>query len=56
MFYLGKALQLSGLVTAPLALAVGIGGDDMNGELLLLVIAGGAFLLGTLLVRRSESG
>jgi hypothetical protein len=52
MFYLGKLLQLSGLVTLIWALVVGIGGNDMNGELALLAIGGTVFLLGSLALRR----
>lgn len=53
MFYLGKILQLSGMVTLVWALVLGIGGHDMYGELLLLGVGAGVFGLGSLVLRRA---
>lgn len=55
MFYLGKLLQLSGLVTLVWALILGLWGQDMYGELLLLALGAAVFGLGTLAVRRGRS-
>ncbi|MGD8375992.1 MAG: hypothetical protein PVF68_07620 [Acidobacteriota bacterium] len=56
MFYLGKFLQLSGLVTATWAFVVGVWGRDMSGELTLLAIGSGVFLLGSFLLRKAGPG
>ncbi len=55
MFHLGKALQLSGLVTLVWAFIVGVWGDDMSGEMLLLGLGAAAFGLGSLVLRRGRS-
>ena len=55
MFYLGKALQLSGLVTLVWAFIAGVWGGDMYGELLLLGAGAAAFGLGSLVLRRGRS-
>jgi len=54
MFYLGKLLQLSGMVTAAWALVLGVQTDDMYGELLLLGVGAGVFLVGNLVLRRGR--
>lgn len=54
MFYVGKLLQLSGLVTASWAFVVGVWGDDMTGELTLLGVGAGVFLLGTFVLKRGQ--
>jgi hypothetical protein len=56
LFYLGKFLQLSGLVTATWAFVVGVWGRDMSGELTLLAIGSGVFLLGSFLLRKAGPG
>jgi hypothetical protein len=54
MFYLGKLLQLSGMVTAAWALVLGVQTQDMYGELLLLGLGAGVFVLGNLVLRRGQ--
>ena len=55
MFYLGKTLQLSGLVTLAWAFVLGVWADDMYGELLLLAVGAGVFGIGSLMLRRNRS-
>jgi hypothetical protein len=55
MFYLGKGLQLSGLVTASWAFVAGVFGNDVAAELTLLGIAVVAFVMGSLILRRFRS-
>ena len=55
MFYLGKILQLSGMVTLVWALVLGVQGRDMYGELVLLALGAVVFGLGSLALRRSGS-
>jgi len=55
MFYLGKLLQLSGMVTAAWALVLGVQTQDMYRELLLLGIGAGVFVLGNLVLRRGQA-
>ena len=54
MFYLGKLLQVSGMVTVVWGFVVGVWGQDSRGELLLLGLGAGVFLLGVLVLRRSR--
>jgi hypothetical protein len=53
LFYIGKGLQLLGLVWAPYALYVGVTGQDSRKELMLLLVAAFQFILGYLLIRIS---
>ena len=55
MFYVGKMLQLSGLVTLGWALVLGAWGQDMYGELTLLAVGAIVFALGSLALRRGRS-
>ena len=54
MFYLGKLLQLSGMVTAAWALVLGVQTNDMYRELVLLGTGAGVFVLGNLVLRRGK--
>jgi hypothetical protein len=54
MFYLGKLLQVSGMVTVIWAFVVGVWGGDSQGELMLLGLGATVFLLGVLVLRRSR--
>jgi len=54
MFYLGKALQLSGMITLVWAFVVGFWGNNMYRELSLLGLGAGVFVLGSLLLKRGR--
>ena len=56
MFYVGKILQLSGMVTLVWALILGVQGRDMYGELALLALGAVVFGLGSLVLRRTGTG
>ena len=53
MFYLGKLLQLSGLVTLAWALMLGLWAGNQYAELLLLGLGAVVFGLGSLALKRS---
>ena len=55
MFYLGKTLQLSGLLTLVWALILGVKERNAFGELTLLAVGGLVFLLGSLAVKRGSA-
>lgn len=55
MFYLGKLLQLSGMITLVWALVLGVSKNDMYAELSLLAVGAVVFGLGSLAVRRGRS-
>jgi hypothetical protein len=52
LFYLGKFLELNGLVLLGFGLVWGVLREDMKGELTLLGIGVGVFLAGYLLERK----
>ncbi len=56
MFYLGKTLQLSGLLTLVWALILGVKERDAFGELSLLAVGALVFALGSLAVKRGGAG
>ncbi len=53
MFYLGKILQLSGMVTLAWALMIGVQGRDSHSELILLAVGAAVFVLGSFVLRRA---
>ena len=55
MFYLGKLMQLSGLITASWAFVVGVSTGDATRELTLLGVGAGVFLLGSFVLKRAQS-
>jgi hypothetical protein len=52
-FYLGKFLELNGLVLLGFGLVWGVVREDMMGELTMLAVGAGIFLVGYLLERKS---
>lgn len=52
IFYLGKFLELNGLVLLGFGLVWGVVREDMKGELSLLGVGVGLFLVGYLLERK----
>ena len=52
MFYLGKTLQLSGMLTLAWALVRGIQERDAFGELTLLAVGALVFAMGSLALKR----
>jgi hypothetical protein len=52
IFYLGKFLELNGLVLLGFGLVWGVVREDMKGELNLLAVGVGLFLVGYLLERK----
>ena len=56
MFYLGKTLQLSGLLTLIWALILGFKERDAFGELTLLAVGALVFALGSVAVKRGSAG
>ena len=55
MFYLGKTLQLSGLLTLVWALILGVQERDAFGELTLLAVGALVFVLGSMAVKRGSA-
>jgi len=55
MFYLGKTLQLSGLLTLFWALILGVKERDAFGELTLLAVGALVFMLGSVVVKRGSA-
>jgi hypothetical protein len=55
MFYLGKTLQLSGLLTLAWALILGVRERDAYGELTLLAVGALVFVLGSLAAKRGST-
>ncbi len=54
-FYLGKSLEVAGMLTLGVALGVyGFGEDDMSAELAWLLAGSVVFLIGYLLERKAE--
>lgn len=54
LYYLGKFLELNGLVMLGFGLLWGTVRDDMKGELVLLAAGVAVFIAGYLLERRAE--
>jgi hypothetical protein len=55
MFYLGKTLQLSGMLTLIWALFLGVKERDAYGELMLLALGALVFALGSLALKRGSA-
>lgn len=55
-YYLGKFLELNGMVLLGLGLFRGLVSDDVKGEIAMLGIGAAVFLLGYLLEKRFSRG
>ena len=55
-YYLGKFLELNGMVLLGFGLFWGLARDDVKGEVLMLGIGAAIFLLGYLLEKRAPRG
>ncbi len=53
LWYIGRGLQILGLVWAPYALFLGLNGEDARKELMMLTVAALQFLIGYGLIQLS---
>jgi len=55
-YYLGKFLELNGMVLLGLGLFWGMARDDVKGEIAMLALGAALFLIGYLLEKRAKRG